>query len=113
MRSYSCPACRQAALHQRIAFVRAAVVAGEDTAVAGEDRDLLAAGLEEVAALGQQDLQRRDADQRCGGFVIAFPGQGHDQSPASYFRKDYLSKQPMPETCLSQEKSLVIIHEHP
>ena len=48
------------ALHQGIALVRAAVVASIDAGLAGEDGDLLAAGLEELTALFPQRLQRTD-----------------------------------------------------
>src|SRR3546814_6899564 len=51
----SAAALRERPFHQRVALVRAAVVAGEDAAGAGENRDLLAARLEEVTSLFHQD----------------------------------------------------------
>ena len=53
----------QAALHQRIALVRAAVVAGKDALLAVEQRDLLASDLDQAAALRLQGFQRSDVNQ--------------------------------------------------
>jgi hypothetical protein len=61
--------------------VRAAVVAGIDTVLAGEDGDLLALGLEKVAPLLQQLFQWGDVNQRRGAFLR----QGHGGSPLPTF----------------------------
>src|SRR3546814_11219678 len=72
------------------------------SALAGEDGDLLAAGLEEVAALVQQRLQGTDADQRRG----AFPGQGHGSSPPLPLYNSVVFRQPRLRPCVSQQKTL-------
>src|SRR3546814_19484008 len=54
----SAAALRERPFHQRVALVRAAVVAGEDAAGAGENRDLLAARLDEVTSLLPQFVEQ-------------------------------------------------------
>src|SRR3546814_8770390 len=83
----SAAALRERPFHQRVALVRAEVVAGEDAAGAGDNRDLLAAGLEAVTSLFHQLAERRNTHQR--GARCA--GQGHGNSPSWYFLKYFLA----------------------